>query len=347
MNDTDSVFEMNINTILPDGLDPEQIIVLMRHGSHLYGTDGPDSDIDWKGIYMPTRRQILTNNIPKSYSSHPKKSAEGIKNGKDDVDVEIYSLHYFLELAMKGETVAIDMLHAPLPWPVMSSPTWWNLNNQRDKFYTKNLKAFVGYARKQAAKYGIKGSRLNAAKRMMDFLKNHTHNTPGNKLKDVWNSLPEGEHIHKIDNPSGISTYQVCGKQIQETATVEYAYDIVARFHDQYGARVKLAAENKGIDWKAVSHALRAAYQVHSILEKGDITFPLEPAAFLKMVKAGDCEWRIVQDALESKMNEVEVLAEKAWHLPDEVDRAVWMDWLADTVDDHLCAVCDEYDIPF
>ena len=38
----------------------------------------------------------------------------------------------------------------------------------------------------------------------------------------------------------------------------------------------KKAAKNEGIDWKAVSHAVRCAYQMKSVYEIGDIRFPLK-----------------------------------------------------------------------
>ena len=52
---------------LPDGLDRDQIICLMKFGSHLYGTNTTDSDTDYKGVYMPTKRQILLGKCPKQY----------------------------------------------------------------------------------------------------------------------------------------------------------------------------------------------------------------------------------------------------------------------------------------
>jgi hypothetical protein len=318
---------------IPDGLTKSQILCYMRFGSHLYGTDGPDSDTDYKGVYMPRKEDLLLQAVPKSISYKPNKG-EGVKNTKDDVDIEVYSLHYFLELAKKGETVAIDMLHAPLSWLNISSEVWADLHNNRSRFHTKNLKAFVGYARKQAAKYGIKGSRLNAARKVMDYLAPMLQgpDDPG-KLLHHWENLPTGEHIHRdmsamigdIMNNTRPGVYQVCGKQIQSTVKVQYAYDIVKKFYDQYGARAKQAADNKGIDWKAVSHALRAAYEVESILKTGDIEFPLKPAGFIKRVKDGKIHWNLVQRVLEILMEDLEEDSEKST-LPDRVN-VQWVQW--------------------
>ena len=313
----------------------KQLIVLMQFGSHLYGTDTPESDLDYKGIYLPTREQILLGRIPKSYSYHPPKG-EGEKNAAGDMDVEIYSLHYFLKLALEGQTVALDMLHAPDAWPVYENPIWFDLRRNRSKFYTKNMQAFIGYARQQAAKYGIKGSRLDAFKTVIDRLQPTQYGiVTANRLQDIWNALPEGEHIHKLDpNPhdkSNSRIYQVCGKKFMESIPIPQVIQCLRRAYDEYGARAKLARNNEGIDWKAVSHALRAAYQTDDILVRGDIVYPLAVREFLKRVKSGQESWEYVQWLLEYTMKEIEDLATVS-DLPAKADQKWWNEWLQSTL---------------
>jgi hypothetical protein len=304
------------------------LLVKMIFGSHLYGTNTPESDKDYKGVFMPTKEEIILGRIPKAISETTKKGSEE-KNTAEDIDTDIYSLHYFLDLACEGQTVALDMLHAPSRMIVESSPLWEELVSLREKFYTRNLKAFVGYCRKQAAKYGVKGSRLASVKEVRKFLKGKE-----GKLGDLWEELPQGEHLHFVDDhKSGLRMYQVCGKKFQETVSVEYVLPILERFTKEYGKRAKLAEQNEGIDWKAVSHALRAAYQTKSILTKGTIIFPLPEASFLKEVKKG--MWNYTQNVapvLEKLMDEVEELYAIS-RLPEKVDRDFWDKWLVEKVE--------------
>ena len=61
-------------------------------GSHLYGTNTKDSDKDFKGIELPCTEDILLGKIFRT-----KKLGTGndnSKNTKDDLDYDIYSLHY-------------------------------------------------------------------------------------------------------------------------------------------------------------------------------------------------------------------------------------------------------------
>ena len=44
------------------------LIVKMNFGAHLYGTATSDSDVDYKGIFMPTKDEVLLGRIPKSHS---------------------------------------------------------------------------------------------------------------------------------------------------------------------------------------------------------------------------------------------------------------------------------------
>ena len=147
----------------------EKIIVKTLFGSHLYGTSTPVSDKDFKGVFLPSKEQIFLGQIPKSYNNN-KKKAKGEKNTVDDIDIEIYSLHYFIRLACEGQTVAIDMLHAPESMIIEKSEIWDEIIENREKFYTKNLKAFTGYARRQAAKHGISSERLGNLREVIRVL---------------------------------------------------------------------------------------------------------------------------------------------------------------------------------
>lgn len=148
------------------------IVVKMKFGSHLYGTDTPESDIDFKGVFMPTKEQVLLGRIPKSVNFTTKQGSDS-RNTSDDIDVEIYSLHYFLKLACEGQTIALDMLHADGKIIVQSSSTWNELHENRKRFHTKSLQAFIGYARRQASKYSCRGSRLDTISKVLKFFNNN------------------------------------------------------------------------------------------------------------------------------------------------------------------------------
>ena len=304
----------------------------MKFGAHLYGTATPESDVDYKGIFLPTKEELLLGRVPKSHNYSTGKDES--RNTRNDIDIELYSFHYFIKLACDGQTVAMDMLHAPGDMILQKSKIWDAIVKNKQKFYTKNLRSFIDYARRQASKYGIKGSRINAALQVLEMLKKVDSSK---KMRAVWNQLPRVEHCYDVaPDPNGMRQYQVCGKSFQESATIGYVIPILEKFYNDYGHRAKLAAENKNIDWKAVSHALRAAYQTKEILTENTINFPLRTADFLIKVKLGKLDYLSeVGPVLETLMEEVECLALSS-NLPETVDRKFWDQFICDTLEKEL-----------
>lgn len=309
-------------------------VVLMKFGSHLYGLDNPMSDIDWKGIYLSTHDELLLGEGPHTieYSTGPKNA----KNSENDVDFEIMSLHKFIKHALMGETFAIDMLHCTSP--ENTSEIWEFLVANRKRFYSKHMKAYVGYVKSQAAKYGVKGSRLKDISSAIARLEQFDPTALIGEYQDEVYIGEEAKWVFKENPKAGTvdEFYEVNSKKYQSTNTVEYVIDRLRRVYDSYGHRARLAEENEGIDWKAVSHALRAGYQALHIYEDGDYSYPLPETAFLKAVKAGTLDYNTqVGPALEAVVARVEIVCETA-NLPDKVDVNFWKQWLVDLYRDRI-----------
>jgi len=315
-------------------MDNLNIIVNLRFGSHLYGTNNESSDEDFMGVYLPTKEEVLLNKVIETHRFDTK----SIYSKEKDTS-KVHSLQYFLVQALEGKIDALDMLHAPANMIVEkdSKGIWDYLVNHREMFYAKDIGKLGEYIRSQAAKYGVKGSRLNDAKKVLDFLKDYRTNGDALKMDSIWHLLPEGKHINFTEaDRQGTIFYQVCGKKIQKTVKVNYAYNIIYKFYEQYGKRAKQAANNENIDWKAVSHAIRAAHQVKEMLIDNTITFPLPNASFITQVKNGELDYNtIVAPHLENIMEEVEKLTEES-SLPKKPNYKFWEEWLCFVLEDNL-----------
>ena len=307
-------------------------VVYMKFGSHLYGLNTPSSDTDYKGIYLPTLHELLLGNYPKTTKTST--GPEHEKNSADDTDTEVISLPRFVEMGMQGETFVLDMLHCNEP--LFSSDIWESLVTHRTRFYSRKLKAFVGYVRRQASKYGIKGSRLSDIRQAINQLNRLTNVSNGSdyNLKFFWDHLYEGEFAQKIERISPSQTtpqkfYVVNGKMYQETSNAMWVSDQLLSMYTSYGHRAKLAEQNEGVDWKAISHALRAAYQARDIYKKGDFKYPLDETQYLLDVKQGKLDYKKnVGPELEAIVDIVEQLAAENIDLPTKVDQNFWEDWL-------------------
>jgi predicted nucleotidyltransferase len=321
------------------------LIMKCVFGSHLYRLQTENSDKDYKGIYLPTKEGLLLGNYARHYSEST--GDDKSKNTKDDVDVEIFSLPYFIELACKGETVALDMLHAQGKDLILDGddsliPIWADLHSKRKMFYTKDMKSYIGYARKQANKYGIKGSRVDAVEKVINWLRHNCNSEyrATTTIRQVWSQLPTNEfvfHTEMVDPKNGtLRFYEVCGRKYQDTLKLEQLLHHAEGIYNEYGDRAKMAQMDLGVDWKAVSHCLRASFQMLDILKEGDFEYPLKQTQFLLNVKTGQLNFiNDVQPVIDDVITEVEELA-AASDLPATVDREYWDRWLLEVYENYL-----------
>lgn len=310
------------------------MIVKMLFGSHLYGTDTIDSDKDYKSIYMPDFDRIILNNFKRNITKNTGNGAG--KNTNQDVDHEIFSLHEFFRLAKQGQTVALDMLHSPNA--IETSWVWQEIRKNRSIFYSKDSSAFLGYAQRQAAKYGVKGSRLRSAK-------NFTECVLGNgdkRLSEFWDDIPIDDHCSHIGNdPNGSRQVQVCGKIFNERTHADYVSEPMLKFLDEYGKRARQAEKNEGVDWKAMSHALRAGYQLHEMITIKDIIFPLKKAQHITDVKQGKIHYKSVAEELEDLIDQIKMMLKKS-DLPEKVNTKKADVLLHDLIIDYYGVILDD-----
>lgn len=313
---------------------PTNLICEIKFGSHLYGTATEASDEDYIGIFLPSLEEILLGRIPKTANSSPKDDTR--KNEAGELDATYYSLHHFLRLATQGQTGAIDMLFAPENM-VYKSPeygwVWDRIVENRSLLVSKQMNAFVGYARGQASKYSLKGDRLNRLREFHTVVNQAALRTHGEgKLDEVWDILPKDD---ERTNPQGTRELQIGGKWFGATTSVGMVEDVIGNTIKRYGKRANAAATAEGHDWKALSHAVRVSKELIELLTYGRINFPLADAPLLLDIKLGNVPMERVQDILDSDLAFVEVQAAQS-HLPETVDRKFWDDELKQIMMDHL-----------
>lgn len=312
-------------------------VVRMIFGSHLYGTDTPASDMDYKSIFIPCARDILLQQIKHTISSQRRK-AEGEKNFAGEVDEEAYALHRFLQLMAEGQTVALDVLFASDAVILERTPVWDALVENRARLLTRKSAAFVGYCRTQANKYGIRGSRVNAAKAAVDMfaaiLEGHgTQQKVGQwdwRLKEFVAANPHSALV-PMDSlgREPLMHFECCNRKVPYTVTVKDAHAIFSRIYEEYGHRARKAALNEGIDWKALSHAVRVARQAVELLDTHNIVFPLTYAPHLLDIKLGKLSYDQVAEEIEGLLEAVEQAGARST-LPDAPDFAFIDDFVAE-----------------
>jgi len=289
----------------------DRLLYLTEFGSTLYGTDSLSSDIDYKGIFLPSIDSVILglNKPTYEYSSGNQNS----KNTADDIDISLYSVQQFFKFLNKGETSALDLLFSmKSPSAIFTDPRFIDtLHRNLDKLLTKNTASFVGYCMQQASKYGIKGSRygeiVEFAKHLSTCSNCHQISTEGYK------------YIMHIEQ-KGKTYISVLGKLHDISLSIQLLKDRVLAARDQYGSRAKSSAT--GTDWKALSHALRVILELRELVSTNFVKFPLAYADSIKQVKYNTDESLLPATLgnIKVALDEVELLVQNS-DLPEEADR--------------------------
>jgi uncharacterized protein len=117
----------------------DNTIYLTKHGSHCYGTNRPDSDLDLRGICIPPKQYYLgiLNNFEQSINNHP-------------VDITVFAINKFTKLAMDANPNALEIIFTNPEDHIFVSPVGESLLSIRDYFLSKKARfTLAGYARSQ------------------------------------------------------------------------------------------------------------------------------------------------------------------------------------------------------
>jgi predicted nucleotidyltransferase len=128
-------------------LYPEDVIHLFIGGSELHGAKvGATDDLDLYGVYLERPEQAL-GLIPNPHFVWST-AQDDRRNGPDDVDLTLYSLRRWAELAAKGNATALHFLFAGAT--ATSSPEWTQIQQASSLFLARHsAEQFLGFAENQ------------------------------------------------------------------------------------------------------------------------------------------------------------------------------------------------------
>lgn len=297
------------------------LLYLTLFGSTLYGTEAPGtSDLDVRGIFLPSPDSLFLNDAPKSL--HFSTGSNERRNGAADVDIDLWSAqHWLLKLLPAGDTGALDVLFSPshaactLYRDPVLDPVFARPLRLMD---TVKGRAYAAYSLGQAKKYGIKGSRIGALKAVRHWLQEHA--VAAGRLGDHLPALLAAcgdDRFCTAATVQGEAALQLCGKlHVGGLRMAEFARRVESDMR-RYGGRAEEAERNRGLDFKALSHALRALAQMEELLQTGRIVFPLREREELLAVKQGRHSWAELEPRIVSRLAAVDALREHASYVAE------------------------------
>ena len=287
------------------------LVYLTLFGSELYGTNiSGKSDKDIKGIFIPNEDSLLTKTFKDSI--HYTTGNNDRKNTNEDVDIDLWSIQKFLnELLPCGDVGAMDVLFSAsnIDTLIFMHPCVANIFLNPSKYFHVDMaEAGCEYAIHQAKKYGLKGTRLGVLKKIKQtaetLIVNGNIDLANKKIKlgtyitDITSSCYHEKYCYYDYEKEGIN---VLGKWHLNNISFSDFYNRITKEYETFGQRAIAAEQNNGIDYKALSHAVRALYQLQEFLLTGTIKFPLTNKDIVIKVKKGEYSWDYLNEYI-SKM---------------------------------------------
>jgi hypothetical protein len=304
-------------------------LCLVRTGAHLYGTDTPTSDLDAQRVVVPDARSIL---LGRGIDSRGGLSGPKAPRAED---ATTHTLARFVAMVLEGQAIAVELLFAPDRFHLAPpAPTFRRLQAARGRLVPRTLAAFVGYCRRQAAIYGAKGDRIRAAEAARALLaeaiaRHGPQGRVGALLQDrlhlpLLEAFPESIGTALLPQADGrvLSALVVCGRKMPERLALADAHALVSTLLAGYGKRAQAAATAEGVDWKALSHAVRIGGQALELLSTGHLTLPRPDADHLRAIKTGQADAEAVRAEIDALLAQVEA-AQRTSVLPETPDRAL------------------------
>jgi len=309
-----------------------KVVYVTKYGSKLYGTDNPTSDTDYKGIFIPSRESILLKRDIEHYNFNSNDT--NTRNSKDDIDLQLFSIYKWFSLLKKGETGAIDILFS-----LFREDT--QVYNDRDftqkvmqnykKFYNRNLHSFLGYCVGQSKLYNVRGERFNELHIFVEYFNKLAQKRGNEKLESMFPRIEEMfekkryKYIKFTTAPTSRGSgeakdgvyIEVLGKRFLGTVSVEYFSKRITEMEEQFGNRARASA--KGVDFKALSHAVRVIDEVEELIDSDFITFPLKNRNYILSIKEGKESLEDVMDYIDQKLTIVREKLENS-SLPEKSD---------------------------
>ncbi len=301
-------------------------ILEVVHGSHAYGLNSPESDIDIRGIAVPPEEYFFSCDAV--FEQYEGPSPNKIVNGQapiEDNDTVIYDIRKFCKLALDGNPNIIEILWIPERCVKIMTDEAKEIIAHRDLFLSKKVRhTFSGYAHAQLKR--IKGHR----RWLLD--------PPKVKPTRVAYGLPEENTVspamkgllrvmEAAEGEGGI-TENIVSPFVLETLKKERAYHSTLLEWTNYEKwqrernPKRAALEAKfGYDTKHAMHLVRLMTMCREILTTGAVIVERPDREFLLSIRGGAWPYEKLLEWAEAQDAELETIYQNCNILPYTADR--------------------------
>lgn len=260
-------------------LAEKNIILQARVGSHLFGTDTPDSDLDMEGIFIPPVNVVFGLGRCKEIDlGHFAKDDTG-RNTAEAIDYKIREYREFVKLAIQNNPNILNILFVNESNILSIREAGRRLLDRAELFpHKKGLERFIGYAMSQMKKMRIKPDNYDKLGIAEKFLGEQEQSEVVSNLdvnKHGMNDLGPGKHI------------KVGDIFLERGQTVKRSLIKIRGRLARASTRARMW-EEFGFDCKFAANLIQILHEGMELATKGRIDFPLDYAELILEIKRGE-----------------------------------------------------------
>lgn len=285
----------------------DNCVAIYVTGSHLYGTNHENSDLDLEGVFMETPEYVLGQKNCNEVSFDT--GALNTRRTNEDVDCKLYSIRKYLSLLAQNNPNKIETLFIPENMFILQSNYFKDIMDNKHIFLSKRIEhSFAGYANDQKHKMLGKKKRLLELEEFqkilqegmtlgltkigqLDLLEEFTVKKYDYELdKLIVHKLKrlkkKYQYITYIKTREGTDGVSVDNRQYNFGMSIESILNDVTKELNIYGNRTKYLKEF-GFDIKFCSHIFRLYQEGIDLLNTGNLELPCNNREFLLEIKQG------------------------------------------------------------
>lgn len=300
-------FIQEFKKLYPD----RKLLFLCKAGSHFFNLAGPNSDTDYKGVYLPSPKEFYEGESRRRFWERTT-GKDDSKNSKDDVDVYLFSYTFFLDLLSRGDFNCMELLYCSKENIIHIEPEFKQLVEMRKALMVNDVSAFLGFIKKEYRRYGVNINHYNEQQKFSEFLKQYPVHT---RLRDIWKDLEQyaegNDYIIFTTSLTGknneVPTIKVAQRMYQNTVTIDYVYNAIDKRLDRYGHRQKNMAAS-GVEFKGLYHALRLIYEANDLFDYGEFKLPFDKTRWfmLKSIKEGNINQDFLFELIDEEIDKLQ-----------------------------------------
>ena len=201
----------------------DNCILLVKSGSHLYGTNTETSDDDAIGIFIEPEEYVLGRKHIETVEFKTNKSNSGVRNQKGDDDVTMHSLSKFITLAENNNPTICELFFAPQNCLLHITDLGKRFLEAYPLFVSKKLyHSHCGYAYSQINRNDVKSGNQNGRTDLKEKfgydvkLMSHAIRLYIEAIELLGSGslkFPLKENVKLIDIKKGLWTYEQCQEE--------------------------------------------------------------------------------------------------------------------------------------